>query len=44
MIDAISQADFVVMPTQGLQFDANQASTAIRVVIQSEMMRGKTKP
>jgi chromosome partitioning protein len=44
MIDAISQADFVVMPTQGLQFDANQASTAIRVVIQSEMMTGKTKP
>ena len=41
---AISQADFVVIPTQGSQLDANEASRAIRVVLQSEKMTGKPKP
>jgi chromosome partitioning protein len=41
---AISQADFVVIPTQGSQLDANEASRAIRVVLQSEKVTGKTKP
>jgi chromosome partitioning protein len=41
---AISQADFVVIPTQGSQLDANEASRAIRVVLQSEKMTGKAKP
>jgi chromosome partitioning protein len=44
VIYAISQADFVVIPTQGSQLDANEASRAIRVVLQSEKMTGKTKP
>src|ERR1017187_5448772 len=44
VIYAISQADFVIIPTQGSQLDANEASRAIRVVIQSEKMTGKTKP
>jgi len=41
---AISQADFIVIPTQGSQLDANEASRAIRVVLQSEKMTGKPKP
>jgi chromosome partitioning protein len=41
---AISQADFVVIPTQGSQLDANEASRAIRVVLQSEKVTGKAKP
>jgi chromosome partitioning protein len=44
VIYAISQADFVIIPTQGSQLDANEASRAIRVVLQSEKMTGKTKP
>src|ERR1700733_8716563 len=44
VIYAISQADFVVIPTQGSQLDANEASRAIRVVIQSEKLTGKRKP
>jgi chromosome partitioning protein len=44
VIYAISQADFVVIPTQGSQLDANEASRAIRVVLQSEKMTGKLKP
>jgi chromosome partitioning protein len=44
VVYAISQADFVVIPTQGSQLDANEASRAIRVVIQSEKMTGKRKP
>ena len=44
VIYAISQADFVVIPTQGSQLDANEASRAIRVVLQSEKMTGKPKP
>jgi chromosome partitioning protein len=41
---AISQADFVVIPTQGSQLDANEASRAIRVVLQSEKMTKASKP
>ena len=41
---AISQADFVVIPTQGSQLDANEASRAIRVVLQSQKMTGKPIP
>jgi chromosome partitioning protein len=44
VIYAISQADFVIIPTQGSQLDANEASRAIRVVLQSEKMTGKKKP
>jgi chromosome partitioning protein len=44
VIYAISQADFVIIPTQGSQLDANEASRAIRVVIQSEKVTGKVKP
>jgi chromosome partitioning protein len=44
VIYALSQADFVVIPTQGSQLDANEASRAIRVVMQSEKMTGKKLP
>lgn len=44
VIKALTQADFVVIPTQGSQLDANEASRAIRVVMQSEKMTGKTLP
>jgi hypothetical protein len=44
VIYAISQADFVIIPTQGSQLDANEASRAIRVVLQSQKMTGKTIP
>lgn len=44
VIYAISQADFVIVPTQGSQLDANEAGRAIRVVLQSEKMTGKAKP
>jgi chromosome partitioning protein len=44
VIYAISQADFVIVPTQGSQLDANEASRAIRVVVQSEKVTGKAKP
>jgi chromosome partitioning protein len=44
VIYAITQADFVVIPTQGSQLDANEASRAIRVVMQSQKMTGKPMP
>ena len=44
VIYAISQADFVIIPTQGSQLDANEASRAVRVVMQSERMTGRVKP
>lgn len=44
VIYAISQADFVVIPTQGSQLDANEASRAIRVVMQGQKMTGKPIP
>ncbi len=42
VVYAVSQADFVVIPTQGSQLDANEASRAIRVVRQSQKI-SKTK-
>jgi chromosome partitioning protein len=44
VIYALSQSDFVVIPTQGSQLDANEASRAIRVVLQSEKLTGKALP
>jgi len=44
VVYAISQADFVVIPTQGSQLDGNEASRAIRVVLQSEKLTGRAKP
>jgi chromosome partitioning protein len=41
---AVSQADFVVIPTQGSQLDAEQASRAIKVVKQHEKMTGRVMP
>jgi chromosome partitioning protein len=43
VIYAVSQADFVIIPTQGSPLDAKQASRAIRVVLQSGKMERKTK-
>lgn len=44
VVYAIAQADFVIIPTQGSQLDANEASRAIRVVRDSEKISGKPKP
>lgn len=44
VIYAISQADFVIIPTQGSQLDANEASRAIRVILQSQKLTGKAIP
>jgi chromosome partitioning protein len=44
VVYATSQADFVVIPTQGSQLDANEASRAIRVVLQCEKLTGRAKP
>lgn len=41
---AVSQADFVVIPTQGSQLDAEQANRAIKVVKQHEKMTGRAMP
>jgi chromosome partitioning protein len=41
---AVSQADLVIIPTQGSQLDAEQASRAIRVVRQQEKMTGRSTP
>lgn len=41
---AISQADFVIIPTQGSELDASEASRAIRVVKQHDKMTGKGTP
>lgn len=41
---AVSQADFVIIPTQGSQLDAEQASRAIRVLKQQEKMSGRPVP
>ena len=41
---AVSQADFVVIPTQGSELDASEASRAIRVVKQHEKMAKATLP
>ena len=42
VVYAISQADLVVIPTQGSQLDANEASRAIRVVVQSHKTTKQT--
>jgi len=44
VVYAISQADLVVIPTQGSQLDANEASRAIRVVLQSQKMTKTATP
>src|SRR5580692_4659984 len=44
VIYAISQADLVIIPTQGSQLDANEASRAIRVVLQSQKMTKTATP
>lgn len=44
VVYAISRADFVVIPTQGSQLDANEASRAIRVVRQSQKLTGSPTP
>ncbi|MEA3388434.1 MAG: ParA family protein [Pseudomonadota bacterium] len=41
---AVSQADLVVIPMQGSQLDAEQASRAIRVLKQHEKMSGRAVP
>lgn len=41
---AISQADLVIIPTQGSQLDANEASRAIRVVMQSQKLTKSETP
>lgn len=41
---AVSQADLVLIPMQGSQLDAEQASRAIRVLKQHEKMTGRTVP
>jgi chromosome partitioning protein len=44
VVYAIAQADFVVIPTQGSQLDANEASRAIRVVMQSQKLKKAAVP
>ena len=44
VVYAISQADLVIIPTQGSQLDANEASRAIRVVMQSQKMTKNETP
>jgi chromosome partitioning protein len=44
VVYAISQADLVIIPTQGSQLDANEASRAIRVVLQSQKMTKTATP
>jgi chromosome partitioning protein len=41
---AVSQADLVIIPMQGSQLDAEQASRALRVVKQQEKMSGRPVP
>ena len=41
---AIAEADFVVIPMQGSQLDANEASRAIRVIRETERLTRKAKP
>lgn len=41
---AISQADLVIVPTQGSQLDAEQASRALRLIKQQEKMSRRSVP
>jgi chromosome partitioning protein len=43
-IYAVMQADFVVVPTQGSQLDANEASKAIRMILQSQKVKKSPIP
>ena len=40
----VSQADLVIVPTQGSQLDAEQASRALKVIKQQEKMSGRPVP
>jgi chromosome partitioning protein len=44
VVYAVSQADLVIIPTQGSQLDANEASRAIRVVMQSQKVTKSETP
>src|SRR5580698_693442 len=44
VVYAISQADLVIIPTQGSQLDANEAGRAIRVVMQTQKMTKTATP
>lgn len=41
---AVSQADLVIVPTQGSQLDSEQAGRALRVIAQQEKMSGRPVP
>lgn len=44
VVMAVSQADFVIVPTQGSQLDAEQAGRALRVIHQQEKIVRRTLP
>lgn len=44
VVMAVSQADFVIVPTQGSQLDAEQAGRAFRVIQQQEKIIRRTQP
>lgn len=44
VVMAVSQADFVIVPTQGSQLDAEQAGRAFRVIQQQEKIVRRTLP
>lgn len=44
VVMAVSQADFVIVPTQGSQLDAEQAGRALRVIHQQEKIIRRTLP
>jgi chromosome partitioning protein len=44
VVMAVSQADFVIVPTQGSQLDAEQAGRAFRVIQQQEKMVQRMQP
>jgi chromosome partitioning protein len=44
VVMAVSQADFVIVPTQGSQLDAEQAGRAFRVIHQQEKIIRRTNP
>lgn len=44
VVMAVSQADFVIVPTQGSQLDAEQAGRAFRVIQQHEKMVQRSAP
>jgi chromosome partitioning protein len=44
VVMAVSQADFVIVPTQGSQLDAEQAGRAFRVIQQQERIVRRTVP